>query len=219
MATQPNGRPVASNGETELPAGTVVAPSSLSSTEGWAVSYPVHLPSGYQTPSGIAATGSALWLFANGGTPQAPLNTAFEWSNGQLQSYQLDSSNPALQAASDTPIVVDPSGTAWIGVNRTLVSVNPTSGAIDSFTLPDVTMTSSGTGLPVPPSTTSAEIYTDIDAIALGANGDIVIGRMYAAELQLLDPASGGISVIPLPSGTELAGLGSGDLLACNNGL
>ena len=153
-----------------------------------------------------------MWLFANGETPQAPLDTAFEWSNGQLHSYQLDSSNPALQAGSDTPIVVDATGTAWIGLNRTVVSVDPISGSIDTFTLPDVSVADSGSGLPVPPPGTPAELFTDIDAMALGANGDVIIGRMYATELQVLDLSTGGISAIPLPDPTELSGTGAGDL-------
>ena len=180
------------------------------------MTYPIELPAPYHSPTGIATDpGGGVWLFAQGGTAATPLDTVFYWSNAtsQLSQFQLDGSNPALQAGADTPIVVDEAGTAWVGDNRTLVSVDRATGTVTSITLPDVAFEgSNGNGLPTPPSATYAEDYSDIDALALAPDGSIVVARQYATELQLVDPSSGAVTSLPLPPGTELASLGSGDV-------
>ena len=93
------------------------------------------------------------------------------------------------------------------------MSVDRATGTVTSITLPDVAFEgSNGNGLPTPPSATYAEDYSDIDALALAPDGSIVVARQYATELQLVDPSSGAVTSLPLPPGTELASLGSGDV-------
>jgi hypothetical protein len=189
--------------------GAIIKPQATSPTS--AVTYPIKLPAGYQTPTGMAAyiAGNGLWLFAQGGD-SAPLDTVFYWSSttGQLTGYQLDAANPALQGGVQTPIAVDAHGVAWIGDNRTLVSVNRQTRTISTFQLPDVTIGAPGSGLPEPPPMASAQDFTDIDALAIAPDGSIVIARQFATELQIFDPSTHQATPLPLPSGTSLAGLG-----------
>lgn len=105
--------------------GAIIRPRATAA--GVTISYPIQLPAGYQAPTGIAADpgGQGVWLFAQGGSPASPLDTVFysPGATGPLTEYQLDATNPALQGGAQTPIAADSSGDAWIGDNRTLVSV------------------------------------------------------------------------------------------------
>jgi hypothetical protein len=204
--------PAAQPGRLHLRAGSVIQPRP--SAAGWQVSYPIRLPAGYQAPTGIAADpdGAGVWFFASGGTAAHPLDTVFYWAAGRgtLSRYQLDGANQALQAGAQTPIAVTADGTAWIGDNRTLVSVNRRTGAIRTLPLPAVSVARrNSAGLPVPPVARYAQGFTDIDALAIAPGGDLVIARQFATELQVLNPASHLISSVRLPRRTELAGLGA----------
>ncbi len=177
----------------------------------WAVGYPFKLPTGYQSPTGIAAdtVGNGVWLFAQGGDSTAPLDTVFYWSGSKLTAYQLDAADPTLQGGAQTPIVVDADGMAWIGDNRTLVSVNRQTGVITTFKLPDVAIAAPSSGLPVPPPMASAQDFTVIDALAISAEGSVVIARQFATEFQSFDPSTHQTTTLALPAGTILAGLGN----------
>jgi hypothetical protein len=134
----------------------------------------------------------------------------FYWSSrtGQLTAYQLDAANPPLQGGLRTPIAVDTHGVAWIGDNRTLISVSRLTGTISTFQLPDVTIGAPGSGLPQPPPMGSAQDATDINALAIAPDGSVVIARQFATELQIFSPSTGQTTPLSLPSGTSLAGLG-----------
>jgi len=190
--------------------GAIMKPQIGSAT--WSVTYPVQLPHGYQTPTGMAADilGDGVWLFAQGGTPASPLDTVFYWSNttAKLDAYQLAATDPTLQGGAQTPIAVDADGVAWIGDNKTLISVNRQTGTISTFDLPDVSTATPGSGLPVPPPGADAQDFTDIDALAIAPDGSIVVARQFATELEIFDPSTQQASSLPLPEGTSLAGLG-----------
>lgn len=202
--------------------GQIMKPLRVASSAAWSVTYPVTLPAGYQSPTGIAAAanGSDLWLFAQGGSSSAPLDTLFYWTSrtNSLTAYQLDTANESLQAGLYTPIVVDSSGNAWLGDNRTLVYVDRGTGEVTTLTLPDVATASTSSDLPVPPTIGQAEDYTSIDALAVAPDGSIVVARQYATALQLVNTSTEAVTGLSLPAGTELASLGEGDIAGAGTG-
>lgn len=197
-------------------AGQVTPPGSTPS--GWTVSYPFSLPSGYDEPTGMVGdTHGGLWLFAigSGGMTES---TLFHWNGTSLSSYVVDPGD-ALSPGEWTPLLFDDDGNLWIGIHSTLVEFDPTTDTtLQSIDLPAVSVGTPGSGLPsLPPApggsaTTDADPYTTIDSLALSADGDVVVGRQFATELQTVDPSTLLVNTIPLPPNTALAGLGQGDL-------
>lgn len=196
-------------------AGTVVAQTENSTTvRGPTVEYPVALPSGYQAPTGLATDESnGVWFFAQGLINGSPQETLFHWSPTPqaLTAYAVDVSSAALNAGLDTPIVVDQSGRAWLGINQSLLVATPGLAGLRVLSLPPVALGAPGSGLPSLPGPQPGDI-APIESLALGPGGTIVVARAFATELQVVDPSSLAVSSIPLPAGTALAGLGANDL-------
>jgi hypothetical protein len=155
-----------------------------------------------------------VWLFAQGMISGSPQETLFHWSpsaSPSLASFAVDTSDASLNAGLETPIVVDQSGRAWLGINQTLLIAAPGSSGLTTVSLPAVTVGAPGSGLPtVPVANPGATV--PIESLALGPGNTIVVGRAFATELQVVDVASLTVSSIPLPTGTALAGLGPNDI-------
>jgi len=194
------------------PPGTVlVADQSPSSS--WSVSYPFTLPAGYQPPTGMATDphDAGVWLFAQRLTPnQTVAETVFHWADGKLSTYDIDTSNSALLAGAQTPMVVDAHNIVWVGVNRNVLRIDPVAmEPIQTLPLPDVPTYDNSSGLPSPPvQGAEAEGFTSVDSIAL-VDDTVMIGRRFSTVLQSMDLSTLQVTDIPLPQNTELAGLDS----------
>ena len=184
------------------------------SVSGWTVSYPIALPAGYETPTGLALdTSGGVWAFSQALVNGTPLESLFHWSANftLLSSYAIDPTDADLQAGLQTPVVIDSSGTAWLGLNSTLVIAKPSQPTLTTVSLPSVTVGSSGSGLPTfPGPNPGAE--TPIDSLAVAPDGSIIVGRAFATELQEVNTSTLDVANIALPQGTALAGLGVGDV-------
>lgn len=182
---------------------------------GWSVSYPITLPAGYQMPTGLTADATGdLWFVSTGDTNQ----TVFHWAagTGNLATFNVPSGVPGGMF---TPIVVDSAGRAWVGENRTLLEVDPTSGSIRAVSLPPVTVGAPDSGLGIPGPTDPGE-QAAITALSVGAGGSIVVARQFATELQMVNPSTFTVSTLALPSNTALVGdgVGTADLVSSENG-
>lgn len=206
-----------------LGVGSITAPTG--SQYGWRVTYPITLPQGYQTISGIAADAAtkSLWVVAQGIRAGSPVETVFRYSMTSyslLSSYAIDVANPALDAGGLTPLLVDRTSNVWIGINSTMVEVT-SFGAIRTFTLPPVSLPT-GSRLPLPPPSPAGRTsFEGIESLAMTSQGRIVVGRRFGTAIDIINPATGNIVSVALPLGTELsqepgslAGGGAGPVIA-----
>jgi hypothetical protein len=193
--------------------GTLPGDATIHLSASEKVTYPVSLPNGYESPTGITSGASGPWIFASGLVNGSPIETVFHYttSSNSLSAFNVDVSNPALDAGTYTPIVEDTSGNAWVGINASLVVVSPNTGVTESLNLPPVTLGDPGSGLPSGPGP-DPTATAPVDSLGIDASGNIVVARMFATELQIVDPTTLDISTLPLPSGYSLAGLGEEDI-------
>jgi hypothetical protein len=189
-------------------AGQIIPPARDQS--GWRVTYPIRLPAGYTTPTALTAdpSGSGVWFFAAGRVDGRPRETLFEWStrSGRLVAHPIDADDRALQAGGWTPIVVDRRGRAWVGINQTLVIIDPESSRVRTILLPPVTVGSRKRGLPGLPGPDPGR-HAGIDALALGADGSIDVARDFSTEMQTVNPRTLHVVDVALPPDTVFAGL------------
>jgi hypothetical protein len=171
------------------------------------VSYPAQVPSGYSTPSGIAAdaAGGGVWYFAE----SAASDTLFHYSarTGATTEYDIP---PAARIRSGeiTPIVLD-GGDAWIGINSSLVEVSIRTKATRILDLPVLPLASSRVAHPpAGPAGVPETAFEDVESMTAGANGTIDIGRLFSKDLQTYDPATGAFGTIALPADSVLEGWG-----------
>jgi hypothetical protein len=151
----------------------------------------------------------------------ANAETIFEWSSStdSLTSYPIQTTSDDLGIGAFAPITIDDSGSIWIGLNRTLLRLNPQTGAETTLALPPVEVAAAGSGLPEYPGPPGQ--YNAIDSLVLDGAGDIVVSRTFATQLQSVDPSSFAVSDLDVPLGTVLAGYGGADLASdeTTNGL
>lgn len=205
---------VGTSARQHLQVGAISLPADEPS--GWSVSYPISLPAGYGTPTGLATdtTNDDVWFFAQG-----PDQRLFHWSHelGKItDSYPIDNTDPATQAGQFTPIALDSAGKIWLGINQTLIVLTPGRDDLQQVALPPVQVGAAGSGLPHT-SIPDFGAHTSIDAISSGPKGTLVASRMFATELQTVNTSSFEIGTIPLPGNTAVAGLGAGDLAGDGN--
>ncbi len=177
------------------------------------VSYPEMLPAGYGSVTGLAASASGddAWYFAESATRDTLFR--FSASTRQLREYQLPVST-ALRAGMYTPIAVEGTDQAWIGINSSLVHVNGTSGAVTVRSLATPAIASSEAGhLPFVPQGYTASAFEGIQAMTVTADGTLYIGRLFASALQAYDTKTGALHDVALPAGSVLEGIGN-DLAA-----
>lgn len=177
---------------------------------GWSVTYPVDLPHGYNTITGIAssATGHDLWVFAQG-----PDERLFHimLPNRVVKSYSLDPAGGRLHAGLETPVAIASSGTVWVGVNESLLELDQATGEVRTTRLPPVSVGAPDSGLPQLP-VPNGGAYAGIDALTIRSDGSIIVGREFATAIQIFNPATKAVTALPLPPRTALVGLGSTDL-------
>jgi hypothetical protein len=186
--------------------GTIQAPAS--SADGVTVTYPTRVPAGYSYPSGIAADSSGgVWYFAE----SAGAYTLFHFNaqTGKTARYQLPPSL-AIRSGSVTPVVTDRANEVWIGINDTLAEVNESTGAVKILALPALPLASTQVvDLPKAPAGHPETAFEDVQSLAVGADGQIYIGRLFATELQAYDPGHGTFATVALPARSVLEGYGS----------
>lgn len=180
------------------------------SIAGYAVTYPISLPSGYETIAGLyaAPSRSGVWVVASASQSQA----LFFWSTstGRLTTYPIDTSNSNLGVGAFAPIVQDASGIVYVGLNRTILRLDPSTGVQSTFTLPPISVGKVGSGLPQYPGPSGE--FNPIDSLVIDTEGNLVVGRMFATALQVVDPSLSQLTSIALPTGTSLAGIGQSDI-------
>lgn len=203
----------------------VVDAAGQQGSAGPTVTYPISMPTGYQLPTGLTPdAGGGVWFFAQGTVGGVARETLFHWSRASrsLVSYQVDfAKNPSLATGGDTPVLTDQSGRAWVGINHSLLIATPGSARLRTLTLPAVSVGAPGSGLPhfpTGPEFPAPGVIAPVESLAVGPGGRILVARMFATELQVVDPKSLTVSDIPLPAGTALAGLGQNDLGSGNGG-
>jgi hypothetical protein len=165
------------------------------------------VPQGYDAPTGLAATpaGTGVWFIAD----SSDARTVFHWSDSthQLTRFALSMSDPDLASGASTPMAVDSTSRVWIGINRTLVAIDPAKAAVATYRLPPMKLVNSSLEtLPFAPSGVSLQEFALIESRTVDSSGGVVIGRQFPSALDVFDPTSGRFSEIPLPGGTALAG-------------
>ena len=162
------------------------------------------LPSGYQQASSLAtgADGS-VWFWSDSSSEAA----LFHWSPTTASKLtQVNLGNPStlgLMTGIQNAIAVDSSGTIWIGANQSLVSYNPSTGAIDTFSIPR-SSTDSVLAVSRPVQLASMQAIT---AMAASSNNKIAIATANSTDIQILNTANGSFSQVSLPDGTEATGV------------
>lgn len=186
------------------------------------VRYPILLAHGFETVGGISSDAAGgVWGFVQGGSQGAGVNEAlFHWnvSGALIDEVDLTPLGPMAETGADSPVVTDATGDAWVGLRRSLIEVSD-GGIGQVIALPDVSLPTAGSSLPLPPSAPGgppAVQFTNVESLAIGPSGEIVVGRRFSTDLQLVDPGTRVVTTLALPSGTTLAGLGQ-DLSATSS--
>jgi len=190
----------ASAGSAQVTAATASAAS---------VSYPETLPAGYGSITGLAASASGddAWYFAESATR----DTLFRYSAAtrQPRKYQLPV-GVGLRAGMYTPIAIEGTDQAWIGINSSLVHVNGATGAVTVTKLAPPSIASSEAGhLPFVPTGYTASAFEGIQSMTVASDGTLYIGRLFASALEAYDTKTGAMRDVALPSGSVLEGVGT----------
>jgi hypothetical protein len=190
---------------------------STVSTADYQVSYPVQLPTGFVTPTGIASSNDGVWFFAQGGNSGSPEEAVFHYvaSTQTLKSFSVAISNASFQAGGLTPMAVSTRNGVWLGLNDNLIEISASNGSQTDVTLPPVPF--GGPGLPTLPGTDPGAT-SPIEAIGFDASGNIVVIRMFATALQIVNPTTLAVEELALPTGTAIAGMGNSDFTGSPDG-
>ena len=173
------------------------------------VTYPQTLPAGYGSITGLAASASGddAWYLAESATR----DTLFRYSAAtrQLRQYQLPVS-VALRAGLYTPIAIEGTDQAWIGINSSLVHVNGSTGAVTVTKLAAPPIASAEAGhLPFVPAGYTASAFEGIQSMTVTADGTLYIGRLFGSALEAYNTTTGAMRNVALPSGSVLEGVGT----------
>jgi len=150
-----------------------------------------------------------VWLFA-----QAPNNRRVFYVNAPgrvADSFSIPPAADGQPAGLQTPMAVARNGVVWLGINESLISIDPSDGAVSSKTLPTPPVGAPGSNLPHQSRTTDGR-FAGIDALAVNSSNLVFVGREFATALQVVDPNSLTVDTIDLPPGTAMVGNGPGDL-------
>jgi hypothetical protein len=153
------------------------------------------IPEGFGKPAHLAADPkkAGVWTFAvSPGEARA-----FFWDAGdhQLRSWLLgDPLADRLMTGIENAIAVADDGTVWIGVNDTLIKLDPGSGLVTRSILP------APTAAPADPGRPGANA---IRAVEPGPEGKVAVARSGAASVQVVDRNGKLIESVRLPAATE----------------
>jgi hypothetical protein len=188
---------------------THTAPSSSNSTalpSGLTIS----LPPNYGPILDIVGdpTGAGSWLMAP--TANGQLLTIFSLSTtGSLRSWNAIR---GMLPSGPTGLTVDNSGNVWLGVNQTLVSLNPTTSTVQTVPIPTPADDPAGEAYR-PPAFVG---HHDVAAVASDpTTGDIAIAMTEAGSVLIYLPTSGQFTSLTLPEATSPTGVAydsTGDL-------
>jgi hypothetical protein len=184
-------------------------PRSLSTGAPVKVSYPVNLPDGYAPPTGMAAGTHGVWFIAGGSIQGAVHETVFHYDSQtkQLDKFEINTRLAALRAGYLTPMIVGNNGNAWLGINQSLLQIDPYQGIISDIALPKVSVSSLSSGLPRPPGSSPSSM-SSIESLAIGPEGKIYIARDLATSIQIFDPRSRTVTSKDVPADTTISGTG-----------
>ncbi|MHB1928614.1 MAG: NHL repeat-containing protein [Acidimicrobiales bacterium] len=158
------------------------------------------LPSGYGVPIALTAdpVRPGFWFMAANATKEA----LFFWNTTTrtLSTYVFGGPSDPLDFGIQAGIAIAPSGTVWAGVDRTLVELNPATGAIVRIPIPitptnptiQAQMGSQGAGLLATHSVSSL--------VAL-ANGNLAIASSFTSVVLYYNPSAGTFTSVGLPAG------------------
>ena len=177
------------------------------------VHYFASIPTGYATASGAASAphGKGVYVFAES---DKRFTLFYRSEKARADATYNIPHRRSLLAGYVTPIVVSPSGDVWIGINKSLVRVNPRTRAVRVINLPSVPVVARGVERTPAKSPQAARAYEDIESMAISVGGDLYVGRLFASRVQVVSSSSGQVTSVALPQDTALAGTGNGSDLA-----
>lgn len=166
------------------------------------VTDPIDLPSGYGPPLDITTSSSpvGVWFLDSGGGNES----VFSWdpTTESLKTYPFADSSDPLPFGDQAGITVDTSGTVWVGIDMTLIRVDPKTGTVKRISIPSVGTDPSLQGGPggvggVP------RLYTShtITQVIAEPNGDIAITISFSTTIFQYDPTSAVFTPTQLPQG------------------
>src|ERR1019366_2746576 len=132
--------------------GRVFQPGTLelpkSEPQGWSVSYPISLPRTYTVISGLYAESTHLWAVAAGTTQNSLLEYSAQ-TGRMVRDYRIsDPPGANLGIWRFAPIALDLAGNVWVGVNASLVEINPQTREEHVVPLPSVPTAAKGSKEP-----------------------------------------------------------------------
>ena len=155
-----------------------------------------------------------MWFVDSNDTSQAAF--FYDGATGALQKFPFSDQSDYLVYGQDVGMAVAPTGHVWVGIDSTLIGIDPTTGAVQRMAVPTVTPDSTASALA---GTIGAEIAatTDITNVAVDGAGNVNLAFTNSSELMRYNPTSGAFSPLQLASGVRpstLAANSSGALVA-----
>jgi len=162
------------------------------------VSDQASLPVGYDPVSELAGDpdGTGVWFWD---VDASAVDLFHVDGQGALTSWPVLTGASYANERARSGLAVSTSGTVWLGINATLVSLNPLSGAVKAWTIPP------------PNDNPDAESYLPsklagthaVQALATAPNGEVAIAMSNSSSITEFNPSTTQFSVSNLPASSD----------------
>lgn len=179
---------------------------------------PVQLPAGYGTPEALTANGTrpGVWFLDADATSESVF--FMDPTTGHLSQWSFANASDPLSYGIQAGIAVAPSGTVWLGIDKTLVRLDPSTGTLQRIALPTVPTDASLQGGPGGIGNVPRIFSThSVTSIAAEADGDVAITTSWSTAILVYDPTTGAFSMDVLPGTsvpTAVTATPDGELIA-----
>lgn len=158
------------------------------------------MPAGFSPIQGVVGdrSGPGVWFWSYSPTSDIIFHEA---ADGTLSSWPVLSGSSYVGSQARSGMGVGPSGTVWLGVNSTLVALNPTTGAVRTWQIPSPPTNTFAEGF-LPPS--AQGLSPAVTALAVAPDGEVAIGMTVSRSVEIFNPHSGAFTTVVLPSAGDL---------------
>ena len=154
-----------------------------------------YLPAGYDPITEIDGdpSGAGVWFWDS----SASQVTIFHVDgNGTLTSWPVLTGSSFQNEQALSGIAVNTSGTVWFGMNTTLVALDPNTGKVHSWSIPEPGINVAALSFE-PPNLAGIEA---VQALAVGPKGQVAIAMSSSNGVEVFDPVSATFTTVTLPA-------------------
>lgn len=129
-------------------------------------------------------------------------DTVFDWNRQTLRSWPVLTGDSFSPARGEGGIAEDADADIWLGVNSTIVELDPTTGDTHTWRVTGLRANPVADSYLPPPLRAAGEAQA-IDALAVSPSGLVAVAVKDTSSVAELNPTTGSVSAIPMPTSSD----------------